>query len=90
VRNMNAFAAWLRGMPLLARCVSIGAISAGVTGGIAGLVIGLFVYAPTAPFAAFELGFPATLTGGVVGLVAGMIMLAARCIRRHRCQLSSH
>jgi hypothetical protein len=70
-------------MPMLARWVSIGAFSAGVTGGIAGLVIGLFAYAPTAPVAAVELGFPATLAGGVVGLVAGMIVIAARRIRRH-------
>jgi hypothetical protein len=80
---MNAFVAWMRGMPILARWVSIGAISVGVTGGIVGLVVGLFVYAPTAPFAAVELGFPATLTGGIVGLVAGMIMITVRRIRRH-------
>lgn len=80
---MNAFAAWTRGMPMLARWATIAAFSAGVTGGIAGLVIGLFVYAPTAPFAAVELGIPATFAGGVVGLVAGMIRITSRRIRRH-------
>ena len=78
---MNAFAGWLRGLPLRARWASIGAFSAGVTGGIVGLVIGLFVYAPTAPFAVFELGLPAMFAGGVVGLLAGMIMMTARRIR---------
>lgn len=79
---MNALVAWIRGMPMLARWVSIAALSAGVTGGVVGLVIGLFVYAPTALFAAVELGVPAWLAGGVVGLVAGMITMTARRIRR--------
>lgn len=81
VSGVNAFIAWLRDMPMLGRWVSIGAISAGVTGGIVGLVIGLFAYAPTAPAAAFELGFPATLTGGTVGFVAGVIVMTAGRIR---------
>lgn len=75
---MNAFAAWIRGMPMLARWASIGAFAAGVTGGLVGLVIGLSVYAPTAPFAAVELGLPATFGGGVVGLVTGMTAAMAR------------
>jgi hypothetical protein len=80
---VEAFAAWIRGMPMLARWVTVGAFFAGVTGGIVGLVIGLFAYAPTAPFAAVEVGFPATFAGGVVGLVAGMIAATAVRIRRH-------
>lgn len=67
---------------MLARWIGIGAISTGVAGGIAGLVVGLFVYAPTAPFAAVELGFPAMLTGGIAGLVAWLIMMRVRRIRR--------
>lgn len=55
----------------------------GVTGGIVGLVIGLIVYAPTAPFATAEIGFPATFVGAVAGLVAGIIMTTALRIRRH-------
>jgi hypothetical protein len=47
------------------------------------LVIDLFAYAPTAPFAAAEIGFPATFAGAVVGLVAGMIVATAFRIRRH-------
>jgi len=83
VRRVTAVAIWMRSLPMLARWVGIGAISAGVAGGIAGLVIGLFVYAPTAPFAAVELGFPAMLTGGIVGLVAWLIMMSVRRSRRH-------
>jgi hypothetical protein len=80
---VNAIAAWMRGMPVLARWVSAGAIAAGVAGGIAGLVLGLLAYAPTAPFAIFELGLPAALAGAAVGLVGGMITITARRIRRH-------
>ena len=81
VSGVKAFVAWLRDMPMLARWVSIGAISAGVTGGMVGLVVGLFAYAPTAPVAAVELGFPATLTGGIVGLVVGVIVITAGRIK---------
>jgi hypothetical protein len=77
------FAAWLRGLPMLARWASISAVAFGVSGGIVGLVVGLFVYAPTAPFAAVELGFPALFVGAVAGLVAGMIIKMARHIKRH-------
>jgi len=49
-----------------------------VTGGVAGLVIGLCVYAPTAPFAVVELGLPAALAGGLAGFLAGVIMTAGR------------
>jgi hypothetical protein len=70
-------------MPLLSRWVILSACLAGVAGAIAGLVIGLFAYVPTAPFAAAEIGIPATSVGGVVGLVAGLIATALLRIRRH-------
>jgi hypothetical protein len=80
---VKAFASWIRGLPVLVRWVTVAAVLAGVTGGIAGLVIGLFAYAPTAPVAAAEIGFPATVVGAVVGLVAGMITITASRIRRY-------
>jgi hypothetical protein len=70
-------------MPVLARWVTVAALFTGVTGGIVGLVVGLFVYAPTAPFAAVELGLPAAFAGGAVGLVAGMIMATVARAGRH-------
>jgi len=51
-------------------------------GAVVGLVIGLIVYAPTAAFAAVELGLPVALAGGVVGLVTGGIVLAGRRVKR--------
>jgi hypothetical protein len=86
---MKSFAAGIRGLPMLARWVILGALFAGVTGGIAGLVVGLFAYPPTAPFAVVELGFPAALAGGVVGLVAGMTTATAFRIRRHAVRLEA-
>jgi uncharacterized membrane-anchored protein len=83
MRHVMGFVAWLRGLPMLARWASIAAIACGVSGGVAGLVIGLFGYAPTAFFAAVELGLPAVFAGALVGLVAGIIMKTARRMRRH-------
>ena len=82
VGYVNAVPAWMRSLPMPARWVVIGASIAGVAGGIVGLIVGLFVHAPTAPFAAVEVGFPAMLTGGIVGLVAGLIMTTIRRVRR--------
>jgi hypothetical protein len=79
---VKAFAAALRGLPMPARWAFIAATVAGLTGGIAGLVIGLFTYVPTAPFAAVEVGLPAVFAGGIAGLLAGTIMTAARRVRR--------
>jgi hypothetical protein len=61
---------------LISRWVAIGAIAAGVLGAIAGLVVGLMVYWPTAWFAAFELGIPASILGGLVGLACGGVAYA--------------
>lgn len=79
---MNAIAVELRGMPLIARWVTVGAASASVIGGLVGLVVGLFAYAPTAWFAVFELGVPAGVVGGVVGLIGALILTAGRRISR--------
>jgi fructose-specific phosphotransferase system IIC component len=67
-------------LPLLPRTVLVGALSAGIVGGVLGLIVGLKTYAPTAPFAVVELGLPATVTGAVIGLVTGSIISAARRI----------
>lgn len=76
------FVDWLRSLPMLARWASVAALGFGVSGAIAGLVVGLFVYAPTAAFAAVELGLPAAIAGGVVGLLAGMITKLAEMIMK--------
>jgi hypothetical protein len=86
---MKSFAAAIRREPILVRWVILGALFAGVTGGVVGLVVGLFAYAPTAPFAVVELGFPAALAGGIVGLVGGITSAAASRIRRHAVRLEA-
>lgn len=40
---------------------------------MAGFVIGLFVYAPTAVFAMLQLGVPAAVADGVLRLLAGLV-----------------
>lgn len=69
-------------LALLPRAIVIGSVTAGTIGSIAGLVVGLFVYAPTAPFAAIELGIPATITGALTGLITGSLILATQRIIR--------
>ena len=64
------------------RMVVYGALVTGLAGCVAGLVIGLFVYAPTAWFATFEVGIPAATIGSILGLVVGSLIVAARTIRR--------
>lgn len=51
-----------------------GALSAGVLGGIAGLLVGLRAHPATAWFAVFELGIPASIIGGIVGLVSHFVV----------------
>ncbi len=58
-------------LPLLG--AAAGAVSLGLLGCVAGLVIGLQVYAPTAWAAMFEIGIPAALLGAIVGLAAGAL-----------------
>jgi len=84
-RLMTAIAPWLRGLAVPARWALVGATCAGVIGALAGLVVGLFAYAPTAPFAPFELGVPAAIVGGVGGLmVAGGVAVARWLLRSDR------
>ena len=64
------------------RMVFYGALATGLAGCVAGLVIGLFVYAPTAWFATFEVGIPAAIMGSILGLVAGTLIVAVQTIRR--------
>ncbi|NYI42844.1 hypothetical protein [Demequina lutea] len=70
--------------PLPLRWAIVGAVGLGTFGAIAGLIVGLFVHAPTAPFALLEIGVPATLIGGLVGLASGAIASAARNIGARR------
>jgi hypothetical protein len=55
-----------------------GAVSAGILGGVVGLVVGLHAYPATAWFAVMEVGLPASILGALLGLTAGAIALAAR------------
>lgn len=58
----------------VSRAAGVGAITLGFAGVVAGLIIGLFVYAPTAWFAALELGIPAAAIGALVGAAVGAVI----------------
>jgi hypothetical protein len=49
--------------PFARRWAVIGAVIAGAVGCLIGLVVGLVIYPPTAWFAVFELGVPASALG---------------------------
>ncbi len=68
----------LRTLALVPRCAVIGALCAGLAGGAVGFILGLLAHAPTAWFAIFELGIPATVAGGAVGAVTGLVGLGVR------------
>ena len=81
-KNVTAYAASIRSWPLLVRWVSIGTICAGMAGAVAGTYSVQLAYAPTAPFAAAELGVAGWLADGAIGFMAGLILTAVPRIRR--------
>ena len=66
----------VRALPSPARQAVGGAFILGVVGALAGLILGVIAYPPTAWAAAFELGIPATALGLIGGLVVGLITRA--------------
>jgi hypothetical protein len=67
------------------RFVLVGAIAAGVLGAIVGLIVGLYAYPPTAPFAVLELGIPGALAGAVLGVIVGAVVSGTRWARARGC-----
>jgi hypothetical protein len=79
--SVQRMAARFHGQSWPGRWATAGAAGLGALGALAGLILGLLAYPPTAPVAVVELGLPATIVGGVIGLVAGLIVVAGRRIR---------
>lgn len=69
--------------PLLRRAARVGAACAGITGAVAGLIIGLRVDPAAAWFVIIKLGVSAAIAGGIAGLMIGSIFLAFRHAVRH-------
>ncbi len=74
--------AWLPGLPPPLGYAIAGAACVGLIGGTVGLVVGIIVYWPTAPFAVVELGLPTVVLGGLAGLAAGCVVTLVRRSRR--------
>ncbi len=83
-RLMTTVALWLRSLPPPWGYAIGGAASVGLTGSAVGLVVGLCVNVPTAPFSVVELGLPATVLGAVVGLAVGGVVTLARRVGTRR------
>jgi hypothetical protein len=64
---------WFSSTRLPLRHVIGGAVLMGAIGGLAGLIVGLLAYPPTARFAVFELGAPSAVLGGLLGLISAVI-----------------
>ncbi len=54
------------------------AVAAGGVGAVAGLVIGIFAYPPTAIFAALELAIPSALLGALAGALFTLLVRGYR------------
>ena len=67
----------VRALPSPARQAVGGALILGVVGALAGLILGLIAYPPTAWAAVFEIGIPAAALGLIGGLIVGLITRAA-------------
>jgi hypothetical protein len=70
--------AQLATIPLVPRLAVVGAVSAGVIGGLVGLVLGLRAYPATAWFAVIEVAVPAAALGAALGALAGLVGVVAR------------
>ena len=67
--------AWLVNLSPRLRYAVLGAALVGVPGCVAGLVLGLQAYPPTAWAAVVEVGAPAAVVGGLLGLVVGSLVV---------------
>lgn len=71
-------------LPLVLRWSVRSGLVGGAVGAVAGLLLGLAAYPPTAWFAVLEVGIPAVVVGSLLGAAAGTAVLAVRRLARTR------
>lgn len=72
------FRGYLAELPFPLAAFVAGLTGGGLVGAVAGLVVGLIAYPPTAWAAVVELGLPAALVCGVLGLTVGAAAVVGR------------
>ena len=76
--TMGLFRTQLATIPIVPRFALVASAAAFLLGALAGLIIGLIAYPPTAWFAVLELGIPAGLIGALIGALAGLVVASIR------------
>lgn len=88
-RTARAWREFWRGiaeLPLVLRWSVRSGIVLGTVGAVAGLLVGLAAYPPTAWFAVLEVGIPAFVVGTLLGAAVGIATRAVRRLDRTRPQ----
>ena len=81
--TMMTFRSQFANMPIVPRFAIVASAAAFLLGAIAGLIIGLIAYPPTAWFAVLELGIPAGLLGAVGGALTGLVVSCIQKVNEH-------
>ena len=76
--TMGLYSSQLATIPIVPRFAIVASAAALLLGALAGLIIGLIAFPPTAWFAVLELGIPAGLIGALIGALAGLVVASIR------------
>jgi len=81
--TMALYRSQLASIPIVPRFAIVVSAAAFLLGALAGLIIGLIAYPPTAWFAVLELGIPAGLIGAGIGALAGLVVSCIQKVNEH-------
>jgi hypothetical protein len=72
---------------VIGRAMAVCAVGGSAVGGLVGLVVGVYAYPPTAPFAVIEAGVFGGMIGAVLGFWVGLIQYMILSSFEQRCRL---